>query len=515
MRSDSYGLTSRLKGPRLRLKGPRLRSAASVPALVLFAALSSTPPILAQDTLIRQSFTGDVEIFVDVVSYKNLQDPSQTFVEIYYALERNQMEFIELLPDHPGVYSAAWDIETIIETEIGDRVNWNRWQQVSQDTTFEGTRESWTTYDIYWPPVLLKPGVYRFITTITDLNSRLSGDTKVGVDRRMVVVPDYSSSELTVSDIELAVRLGRASSQNKFVKSGLQVVPNPLRVYGVNLPVLSIYAEIYGLSEPAAEGEAPRTYTRSVGIEGLNVDYRHSFETVTKPVRASNDLIAVTNMNVGIVPRGDYRLLVEIVDNSTGQRAVREKRFWVISETAIIAPSELETIEMTDENIIRLRNEIEYLARTEELEDYDRRDPEGKRQFLIEFWKAMDPNPSTPENELRQEILRRFNYANEYFATPTQPEGWKTEQGRIWIVYGVPDDRIPHVVETGRGKPWVEWIYDQLGNQGRSFFIFVDTSGGFGSYRLFHTNVPGEIQNPNWRADAGIEDIPPLTGEGE
>lgn len=490
------------------MKSQGARIAASVSALVLSAGLIS-PPVAAQDTLIRQSFTGDVEIFVDVVSYKNLQDPSQTYVEIYYALERNQMQFIELLPDHPGIYSAAWDVETIIETEIGDRVHWNRWQKVSQDSTLEGTRASRTIFDMYWPPVLLKPGVYRFITTVTDLNSRMSGDTKVGVDRRMVVVSDFSSSELTVSDIELSVRLGRASTQNMFVKNGLQVVPNPLRMYGVNLPVLSIYAEIYGLSEPAAEGDTSKTYTRTVSIEGLNVDYRHSFETVTKPVRASNDLVAVTNMNVAIVPRGDYRLLVEIVDNTTGQRAVREKRFWVISETAVIAASELETVEMNEGSILRLRNEIEHLAKVEELEDYDGRDPEGKRQFLIEFWGSRDPNPSTLENEYRQEILRRFNYANENFATPTQPEGWKTEQGRIWIVYGVPDDRIPHIVETGRGKPWVEWIYDRLANQGRSFFIFVDTSGGFGSYRLYHSNVPGEIQNPNWRADAGIEDIPP------
>jgi len=297
------------------------------------------------------------------------------------------------------------------------------------------------------------------------------------------------------------------------------VVPNPLRMYGVNLPILSIYAEIYGLSEPTAAGEEPRTYTRTISIEGLNVDYRHSFETVTKPVRSSNELVAVTNMNVGIVPRGDYRLLVEVVDNTTGQRAVREKRFWVISETAAIVQSELETIEMSEVNILRLRNEIEYLARPEELEDYDSRDPEGKRQLLIEFWADRDANAATPENEFRLVWVNRFNYANENFATPTQPEGWKTEQGRIWIVYGVPDDRIPHLVETGRGKPWVEWIYDQLGHQGRSYFIFVDTSGGFGSYRLVHTNLPGEIQNPNWRVDAGIDDPPPrplpLTGEGE
>jgi len=457
-----------------------------------------------QEWLISQSFTGDVLIYVDVVSYRNLQDPSQTYVEIYYAFDRKDMSFIDL-PDAPGTWSSLWTIETVVETEIGDRVRWDSWPTIFQTRDLAEREESRTIFDIY--RLYLTPGTYRFITTITDKNSQMEDDTRVGVDRRTVVIPDFSSSQLTISDIEFTVRLGQAASQNRFVKNGLQVIPNPLRVYGLNIKPLSFYAEVYGLSDPTGAGGEQNTYTRSVYIEGLNVDHRQIFEDrITKPVRSRNDLIAISDLNPLIIPSGDYYLYVEIVDNATGQRAVRRKPFNIFSAVQAVEADELRSINMTADAVVRLRNEITYLATKDELDEFDRLDPEGKRTFLINFWTERDTTPGTPDNEFRETILQRFKHANDNFTTPTQPEGWKTDQGRIWIVYGRPDDIEPHLMDVGN-KPWVEWIYYQLGNQGRRMFIFADTSGGFGGYVLIHSDVMGELQNPLWKEELGIPPV--------
>ena len=50
---------------------------------------------------------------------------------------------------------------------------------------------------------------------------------------------------------------------------------------------------------------------------------------------------------------------------------------------------------------------------------------------------------------------------------------------------GQPDEVEPHMMEGN--KPWVEWVYHRLREQGRKVFIFADTSGGFGSkgYGIF------------------------------
>ncbi|MFC1628260.1 GWxTD domain-containing protein [Gemmatimonadota bacterium] len=454
-----------------------------------------------QEWLISQSFTGEVQTYVDVVSYRNLQDPSQTYVEIYYAFDRKNLTFIEL-PDAPGTFSSLWTIETVVETEIGDRVKWESWPTFFQTTDPAETEAPRTIFDIY--RLYLAPGTYRFITTVTDKNSQLQDNTRIGVDRRTVVIPDFSSSQLTISDIEFTVRLGQAASPNKFVKNGLLVIPNPLRVFGLNFPTMSFYAEVYGLSDQTGAAGEQNTYTRSIYIEGLNIDHRHVFEDrVTKAVRANNDLIAISDLNPLMIPSGAYNLYVEIVDNATGQRAVRRKPFNIFSEVQSVEADELRSINMTTDAVVRLRNEIAYLATREELEEYDRLDSDGKRTFLINFWTARDTTPGTVENEFRQTILQRFNHANDNFVTPTQPEGWKTDQGRIWIVYGIPDDIEPHTMDIGN-KPWVEWIYNQLEDQGRRMFIFADTSGGFGAYILIHSDVAGEMQNPQWKEELGI-----------
>lgn len=492
------------RAPRARwMKTARDVCLTSLFALMLVAAGGHrSASAQGQNTLIQQQASGDIDFFVDVASFKNLQDPSTCYVEIYYTMDRSQMQFIEL-PNASGILSAAWEFETIVETEVGDRVTWNRWQVVSQDTSRVGAEATRDTYDIYWPPPLLKPGVYRFITTVTDLNSRVSGDAKVGVDERLVLIPDYNTAPVSISDIEFAVRLGKASGQNKFTKSGLQVVPNPLKLYGVNVDMFAFYTEIYGLTL-AAEGSPPNEYTRRVTLEGLNVDYRRVLDESSRVVRSRNEIIALSGINARTFPRGDYRLIVEVVDHASGERAIREKAFRVLSEVTTVAEDELSSIEMTDENVQRLRNEIEYLATPAQLDEYDSLDKEGKREFLQSFWEERDQVPGTPENEFRQAWVQRFEYANENFTTPTQPAGWRSDQGRIWIKYGQPDDIIPHPDEGQGAIPWVEWVYNQMGDVGQARFIFADTSGGFGSYRLLHSNVPGEMQNPNWREEVGI-----------
>ncbi len=483
-----------------------VRSVLPLSLLVFLGVMLGGLPARAQNTLIFERADGDIHIFQDVCSYRNPSDPTQTYVEVYYALDRSQMSFIEL-PDSPGVYSAAWEIRTVVETEIGDQVTWNSWYRVSQDSSLVTTEANQTVFDIYWPPLLLTPGVYKFVTTITDLNSRISGDVKVGVHEQMVVVADYAVPDLTVSDIEFAARLGRASSENYFTKNSLLVVPNPTRTFGVNMPVLSFYAEIYGLTMP---GGTESTYTRTVSIEGLDVDYRKVLDNSTREVRSRDDLIAVTNINVGVIPRGFYRLQVEVVDNTSGARAVRQKDFRVVSDVAPVVANELNTAVMNEQSIQRFRNEIEFLASNDQLEVYDRAGPEDKRDFLIAFWKERDPNPGTPQNEFRIGWLERFSYAEKNFTSPTQPAGWRTDQGRVWIVYGRPDDIIPHPMESGSGMPWVEWIYNQIESIGRASFIFADTGGGFGTYHLINTNVPGEIQNPDWRNELGIPPTSPV-----
>ena len=77
---------------------------------------------------------------------------------------------------------------------------------------------------------------------------------------------------------------------------------------------------------------------------------------------------------------------------------------------------------------------------------------EERDQFIEAFWQRRDPTPDTVENEFKEEHYRRMAYANEHFAAGIP--GWKTDRGRIYIMYG-PAERLSRIL---RAEPMsVRW----------------------------------------------------------
>ncbi len=111
---------------------------------------------------------------------------------------------------------------------------------------------------------------------------------------------------------------------------------------------------------------------------------------------------------------------------------------------------------------------------------------EERDQFIEAFWQRRDPTPDTEENEFKEEHYRRIAYANEHFAAGIP--GWKTDRGRMYIVFGPADEIDSHPsggtyerpMEEGGGEtstfPFETWRYRYLEGIGQEVMIeFVDT----------------------------------------
>jgi GWxTD domain-containing protein len=111
---------------------------------------------------------------------------------------------------------------------------------------------------------------------------------------------------------------------------------------------------------------------------------------------------------------------------------------------------------------------------------------EERDQFIEAFWQRRDPTPDTEENEYKEEHYQRIAYANEHFAAGIP--GWKSDRGRIYIMYGKPDEIDSHPsggsyerpIEEGGGEtstfPFEDWRYRYLDGIGQEVIIeFVDT----------------------------------------
>ena len=111
---------------------------------------------------------------------------------------------------------------------------------------------------------------------------------------------------------------------------------------------------------------------------------------------------------------------------------------------------------------------------------------EERDAFIENFWGRRDPTPDTVENEFKEEHYRRIEYANEHFAAGIP--GWKSDRGRIYIMYGPADEIESHPsggsyqrpMDEGGGEtstfPFEDWRYRYLEDIGQEIIIeFVDT----------------------------------------
>lgn len=108
---------------------------------------------------------------------------------------------------------------------------------------------------------------------------------------------------------------------------------------------------------------------------------------------------------------------------------------------------------------------------------------ETRRDNLEAFWKPRDPNPETAYNEVMTEYYRRVDYTQRTFGSMREPDGFKTDRGRIYILHG-PPSRIERTLDPRTGYTEV-WTYDSS----RKTFVFVDQNKS-GTYVLVPSKHP-------------------------
>jgi GWxTD domain-containing protein len=110
------------------------------------------------------------------------------------------------------------------------------------------------------------------------------------------------------------------------------------------------------------------------------------------------------------------------------------------------------------------------------------RTDEEREHFIEQFWLRRDPTPGTPANEFKIQHYRRIAYANEHFASSVP--GWRTDRGRIYIVYGPPDEIETHPTGAGSKPPYEQWLYHHIEGIGDNVTVeFVDQNRS-GDYRM-------------------------------
>jgi GWxTD domain-containing protein len=168
-----------------------------------------------------------------------------------------------------------------------------------------------------------------------------------------------------------------------------------------------------------------------------------------------------------------------------------------------------------------LDEDVRWIITDEEMSAFKQLSNDEERdQFIESFWQRRDPTPDTAENEYKEEHYRRIAYANEHFAAGKA--GFRTDRGRIYVMFGPPDQIDSHAsggaydrpMEEGGGTtssyPFEVWRYRYLEDIGNEINIeFVDTCMCNDYHISLDPNEKDALQytpgaGPTWYEELGL-----------
>ncbi|HHS49892.1 MAG TPA: GWxTD domain-containing protein [candidate division Zixibacteria bacterium] len=405
---------------------------------------------------------------VDVNVFRGPDEAS--LVEVVWSINRGSLAFERF--EESWADTVLLDIGIFDGAEVTDSatlmriIEIPRGEMVTRDYLLF---DKWTT--------TLEEGQYRLVFTAVDVGD---GDT---VESEIDFTVRPFDKGLWLSDIALASEVSMNPEGGIFNVGELKMLPNPAGAFGISFPTMFVYFEATG---------APEGDTLDVSFSILKPGGEPVKQFDKLKVAVSGETTPILN-GFGVIgyPEGAYLIRADVEARKAPLQAVAEKGF-TVSKGRVRPEAAVAGIDTT--NLDREYNYVAYLLNTNEKRIYERLPAESRVEFLSRWWDERNPNPRTPQNEFRQEVVSRWHYADEAFAESGSGGGWQTDRGRVFITHGPPDN-IERSEFAMQSNPWEQWQYFAL--EGGVFFVFADERG-IGRYRLVHSTAQGEVFDPSW-----------------
>jgi GWxTD domain-containing protein len=106
-----------------------------------------------------------------------------------------------------------------------------------------------------------------------------------------------------------------------------------------------------------------------------------------------------------------------------------------------------------------IEEDVPYIIQTEERKEFLALKSDAERDaFIKAFWDARNSDPGSDINEYKEEHYRRLAYADQNFGNVKAQDGWRTDQGHIYIVLGPPEQRANYMAPRNL-RPMIIWFY--------------------------------------------------------
>lgn len=375
-------------------------------------------------------------------NFADSTDEQLSRMDFHMGVVNDVLTFIKMDDDS---YKARYEVLVVIYNDRGEPIVEKATSHRVMVPTFAETN-SRLNPQFHSISVSLRPGRYKGELQLNDFESGESLTKELQLTFR-----DFNRNKVHLSDILFIDKIDTT-------ESGIDYTPNLNHVFDNVNSAFAAYAEIY-----------PPDNGKDVDVQFTIFDKNgEKLYAVEKTYSTNSDVIStVIPFREHLVKPGEYYFAVNAT--SGRQTAKIQRLFSVFWSNVPIAQTNLQ-IAVEQLSLVAHKKEVEAIREASPAEQQEKFDA---------FWRQRDPTPNTERNELKEEFFQRIDFANRNFTEIASGRaGWQTDRGKIYVVYGPPDD-VDRRDSQINVPAFETWHYNRLNRK----YFFADRDGE-GVFRL-------------------------------
>lgn len=393
------------------------------------------------------------EIFFDAVSFRAADTDTMARVDVYTIVPYQAVTFIR----SSDIYYAGYDLFITVRDSSGKHTKEiTKSRKLSTDNYF-AVQGGTTDFDYTQTTLNLKPGKYEISVTVADQNSKQSYSKS-----RTLTVIEFFKYQFSTSSLLLLSSIEENNGKYKItphLSDNISTIKHNFYTFFelYNKTLSDSVDVVYEILKPNDE-----LVYKSAKIKlGIKPEVTRHYLKIQLPEKTK---------------QGNY--ILRVIPLKPSQRAEYTKEdYLAIAERSIKFKSNF--IGNVFSDLTLAIRQLRYVAESDEVEKMLAvPDEETRSTMFDEFWKKLDPTPTTDRNEAFEEYYARINYANKNFRSTT--DGWLTDKGHVFIVYGNPTN-VETSSRNSYGNIYERWTYSFQNKE----FVFLDKNG-FGDFKLYN-----------------------------
>ncbi len=300
---------------------------------------------------------------------------------------------------------------------------------------------STAAYDTVTNKVTLQPGKYYIVIKLYDYNTDHTSSREI-----QHTFKDFLRSPLTVSDVLLYDEADTSGVPVDVLKNRTD----------------TLLADFYVTMKDAPGNFSLRTVARSVESP-TSID---STLQIRQAGRVQRYKLPIETRDLA---PGTYQLKLTVKKGE--EESSSQTTFRILRSSVPLVSAELD----------RELEPLIYITTPGEISTLKEGTFEERKERFLDFWLRRAEGNKEAADAMRTEFYRRVDYANQHFSGGLG-RGWQSDRGRVYIIYGQPDQVETHN-EDFTTPPYQIWYYYNL----KLEFVFLDEFST-GDYRLVQSS---------------------------